>query len=120
LWSELYLESVQLLAMAQVELRVTEAAMKNFDAKMKALSTGGSIGGLFAAQVKENREWQWYDRATKPGSGSEKAVLDPGGFAQKQVDAIQDLSDDLGDGCESAMSDDAYRPDIMQHHMGSF
>ena len=118
LWSELYLESVQLMAMAQVELRATEAAMKNFDAKMKALSTGGNIGGLFAAQVKENREWQWYDRATKPGSGSEKAVLDPVGSAQKQVDAIQDLSDDLADECEWALSDDAYRPEVMQHHMG--
>jgi hypothetical protein len=120
LWSELYFDSVQLLAMAQVELRATQAAMKNFDQKMKALSKDGGIGGLFAAQVKENREWQWFDRASKPGSRSEKAVLDPVGFAQTQVDAIQNLSDELGDGCESALGDDAYRPDVMQHNMGSF
>ncbi len=120
LWSELYFDSVQLLGMAQVELRATEAAMKNFDQKMKALSKDGAIGGLFAAQVKKNREWEWFDRASKPGSGSERAVVNPVGFAQKQVDAIQDLSDELGDSCESALSDDAYRPDVMQHHMGSF
>jgi hypothetical protein len=120
LWSELYFDSVQLLAMAQVELRATEDAMKNFDQKMKALSKDGAIGGLFAAQVKKNREWEWFDRASKPGSRKEGAVLDPVGFTRKQVDAIQDLSDELADGCESALSDDAYRPDVMQHHMGSF
>jgi hypothetical protein len=119
LWSELYLNSVQLLAMAQVELRATEAAMKNFDEKMKALSSGGGMGMLGAAQMKKDREWQWYDRASKPGSGSEKAVLDPVGYAQDQVNAIQELSDRLGEGCEAAMSDDAYRPDMIQHRLGS-
>jgi hypothetical protein len=95
LWCDLFLNSVQLLAMAQVELRATEAAMKNFDEKMKALSSGGGMGMLGAAQMKKDREWQWYDRASKPGSGSEKAVLNP----------------------EAAMSDDAYRPDMMQHRL---
>ena len=69
LWCDLFLNSVQLLAMAQVELRATEAAMKNFDEKMN------------------------------------------------QVHAIQELSDRLGEGCEAAMSDDAYRPDMMQHRL---
>jgi hypothetical protein len=120
LWSELYYDCVQLLAMAHVELRATQAAMKNFDQKMSALKKDGGIGGLFAAQVNENRQWQWFDRATKPGSGSEGAVIDPVDFARKQVDKIDDLTAELGDGCESALSDDAYRPDVMQHHMGSF
>jgi hypothetical protein len=120
LWSELYYDCVQLLAMAQVELRATQAAMKNFDQKMSALKRDGGIGGLFAAQVNENRQWQWFDRATKPGSGSEGAVIDPVAFARKQVDKIDDLTMELGDGCECALSDDAYRPDVMQHHMGSF
>ena len=119
LWSELYYDCVQLLAMAHVGLRATQAAMKNFDQKMKALSKDGAIGGLFAAQVKENRDWQWFNRASKPGSGSERAVLDPVDFARKPVDKIDDLTVELGDGCESALSDDAYRPDVMQHRMGS-
>jgi hypothetical protein len=42
------------------------------------------------------------------------------GFAQKQVDAILDLSDNLADECEWALSDNAYRPEVMQHHMGGF
>ena len=118
LWSELYLESVQLLAMAQVELRAAEAAMKNFDQKMKALSTGGGMGAIGAAQMKKERDFQWLDRARTPGSGSEKAVLDPAGYARDQVSAIQDLSDILGENCEAAMSDDVYRPDILQHRLG--
>jgi hypothetical protein len=120
LWCDLFLNSVQLLAMAQVELRATEAAMKNFDEKMKALSSGGGMGMLGAAQMKKDREWQWYDRASKPGSGSEKAVLNPVGYARDQVNAIQELSDRLGEGCEAAMSDDAYRPDMMQHRLSGF
>jgi hypothetical protein len=118
LWSELFLESVQLLAMGQVQLRATEAAMKNFDQKMKALSTGGGMGAIGAAQMKKERDFQWLDRARTPGSGSEKAVLDPAGYARDQVSAIQDLSDILGENCEAAMSDDVYRPDILQHRLG--
>ncbi len=116
-WCELYLDSVQLLAMAQVELRATEAAMQKFDAKMKALSTGGGMGKIAAYRMDEDRQWKEYDRMTNPGTGSEQAVSDPSGYAQKQVDAIDQVADKLGDGCESAMSDDAYRPDLMLHHM---
>jgi hypothetical protein len=117
LWSELFLESVQLLAMAQVELRAAEAAMKNFDEKMKALSTGGGMGAIGAAQMKKERDFQWLDRARTPGGGSERAVLDPAGYARDQVNVIQDLSDSLGENCEAAMSDDAYRPDVLQHRL---
>ena len=119
LWSELYYDCVQLLAMAHVELRATQAAMKNFDQKMAALKEMGASEDCFAAQVNENRQWQWFDRATKPGSGREAAVIDPVDFARKQVDKIDDMTVELGDSCESALSDDAYRPDVMQHHMGS-
>jgi hypothetical protein len=119
LWSELFMESVELLAMAQVELRAAEAAMKSFDEKMKALSSGGGMGALGAAQMKKDREWEWYGRASKPGGGSEKAVLNPVGYAQDQVNAIQAVSDVLGENCETAMSDDAYRPDAIQHRLSS-
>ena len=119
LWSELFLESVQLLAMAQVQLRATEAAMQSFDEKMKALKSGGGIGALGAAQMKKDREFQWLDRARAPGSGSEKAVLYPVGYAQDQVGVIAELSDRLGEGCEVALSDDAYRPDAIQHRLAS-
>jgi hypothetical protein len=117
-WCELYLDSVQLLAMGQVELRATEAAMQKFEEKMKALSTGGNIGRVAAYRMQEDREWQEYDRMTKPGTGSVQAVEDPAGYAKKQVDAIESVSDKLGEGCEAAMSDDAYRPDMIVLRMG--
>jgi hypothetical protein len=116
-WCELFLDSVELLAMAQVELRATEAAMQKFDEKMKALSSGGNIGKVAAYRMKEDREWQQYDRMTQPGTGSDQAVEDPAGYARKQVDAIESVSDSLGEGCEAAMSDDAYRPDMILHRM---
>lgn len=119
LWSELYMESVQLVAMGQVQLRATEAAMQSFDEKMKAMKSGGGIGALAAAQMKKDREWQWYDRASKPGGGSEKAVVDPVGYARDQVNSIDELSDRLGECCDAALSDDAYNPDMIQHRMGS-
>jgi hypothetical protein len=50
---------------------------------------------------------------TQPGTGSDQAVEDPAGYARKQVDAIESVSDSLGEGCEAAMSDDAYRPDMI-------
>jgi hypothetical protein len=116
-WCELFLDSVELLAMAQVERRATEAAMQKFDEKMKALSSGGGMGKIAAYRMKEDREWQQYDRMTQPGTGSDQAVEDPVGYAQKQVDAIEDVADKLGEGCEAAMSDDAYRPDMILHRM---
>jgi hypothetical protein len=69
--------------------------------------------------MKKDREWQWYDRASKPGGGSEKAVVDPVGYARDQVNSIDELSDRLGECCDAALSDDAYNPDMIQHRMGS-
>lgn len=54
---------------------------------------------------------------TQPGSGAAQAVEDPEGYARNQVDDIERVSDTLGDGCEAAMSDDAYGPDIFLHRM---
>ena len=105
--------------MAQVQLRATEATMKNFDEKMKAMRSGGGIGTLAAARMKKDREWQWYDCASKPGGGSEKAVVDPVGYARDPVNLIEELSDRLGEYCEAALSDDAYNPDMIQHRLGS-
>ena len=116
-WCDLYLDSVQLLGMAEVERRATEAAMQRFDEKMKALNSGGNMGRIAAYRVEQDRQWQEFDRATKPGTGSVQAVEDPAGYARDQVKTIQDLSDALGEGCEAAMSDDAYNPDTILHRM---
>jgi len=118
MWCDLYLDTVQLLGMAEVELRATQAAMQKFDEKMKALSTtGGNMGKIAAYRVDQDRQWQEYDRMTQSGSGSVQAVEDPSGYAQTQVDAIEKVSSDFGDGCEAAMSDDAYKPEIIVHRM---
>jgi hypothetical protein len=117
MWCDLYLDSVQLLGMAEVELRATQAAMQKFDEKMKALSSGGNMGKIAAYRVDQDRQWQEYDRMTRPDGGSVQAVEDPAGYAQNQVDAIEKVSTNLGEGCEAAMSDDAYRPDIIVHRM---
>lgn len=119
LWCELFLDSVQLLAMAQVELRGTEAAMERFEEKMKALSSGGNIGKIAAYRVEQDRQWQQYDRMTKPGTGSESAVGNPVGYARDQVGGIEKVTDSLGECCEAAMSDDAYRPEIIHLRLGS-
>lgn len=118
-WCQLFLESVELLAMAQVEFRATEAAMEKFNQKMKAMAAGGNMGKIAAGRMEEDRQWQEYDRATKPGTGSSQAVEDPTGYAKSQVDAIEQVSDKLGEGCEAAMSDDAYRPETIVHRIGS-
>jgi len=117
LWCDLYLDSVQLLGMAEVELRATQAAMQKFDEKMKALSSGGNMGKIAAYRVQEDRQWQEYDRMTQSGGGSVQAVEDPVAYAQSQVNDIEELSRDLGEGCEAAMSDDACKPDIILHRM---
>ena len=118
-WCELFLDSVQLLAMAQVELRATEAAMQRFDEKMKALSSGGGIGKIFSYRVQQNRQWEQLDRMTTPGTGSEEAVENPVGFARDQVNDIEKVTDLLGEACEIAMSDDAYSPDKINLRLGS-
>jgi hypothetical protein len=119
LWCELFLESVQLLAMAQVELRATETAMQKFEEKMKALSSGGNMGKIAAYRIEEERQWQQFDRMTKPGTGSQKAVEDPVGFVRDQVNAIEKVTDLLGEGCEIVMSDDAYRSAMIAVRLGS-
>jgi hypothetical protein len=116
-WCDVYLDSIQLLTMAEVERRATEAAMQRFDEKMKALNSGGNMGKIAAYRVEQDRQWQEFDRATKPGTGSVQAVEDPAGYARDQVNTIQQLSDALGEGCEAAMSDDAYNPDAILHSM---
>lgn len=113
-WCELLLDSAQLLAMAEMELRATEAAMTRFNEKMKALAAGGLMGrGVFGPQMEEERRWQQVDRALRPNADNPQAVEDPVGYTRKQVDAIERVSDTLGEGCEVAMSDDAYRPETI-------
>jgi tetratricopeptide (TPR) repeat protein len=119
LWSELFLDSVELLGMAQVELRATEVAMQRFDEKVKVLAGAGSMGKIGAYRVEQERQWQQFDRMTKPGSGRAKAVEDPVGFARDQVHAIEKVADLLGEACEIAMGDDAYRSDLILHRLGS-
>ena len=116
-WCDLYLDSVQLLGMAEVELRATEAAMQRFDEKMRALNSGGNMGRIAAYRVEQDRQWKEFDRATNPGTGSVTAVEDPAGYARDQVKTIQDLSDSLGEGCDAAMSDDPYNTDAILHRM---
>ncbi len=119
MYCELFLDSVQLLTMAHVEYRTTQAAMQKFDQKMKTLSSGGSIGKVFAYGAEQDRQWAEFDRATNPGTGSQKAVSDPVGFARDQVYTIQTISDQLGENCETAMGDEAYRPEIILHAMNA-
>lgn len=119
LWCQLYLESVQLLAMAQVELRATQAAMDRFNQKMKAMAAGGNMGKIAAYRMEQDRQWQEYDRMTQPGTGSAQAVEDPTGYAQSQVDAIEKVTDTLGAGCEAVMSDDAYNPQAINLRIGN-
>jgi tetratricopeptide (TPR) repeat protein len=119
LWCELFLDSVQLLAMAQVELRATEAAMQRFEEKMRVLTSAGNMGRIAAYRVEQDRQWQQFERMTKPGSGREKSVEDPVGFARDQVEAIEKITDLLGEACEIAMSDDAFNSGMILHRMGS-
>jgi hypothetical protein len=119
LWSELFLDSVQLLAMAQVELRATEAAMQKFEEKMKTLSSGGNIGKIAAYTIDQERQWQQFDRMTNASSGNQKAVENPVGFSRDQVNAIEKVTDLFGEGCEIAMSDEAYRPGMINLRLGS-
>jgi hypothetical protein len=118
-WCDVYRDSVELLAMADVELRATEAAMKKYEEKMKAMASGGNIGRIAGYATEQERQWQEYDRMTKPGSGSEKAVSDPTGYTRDQVSSIEDVADTLGIGCAAAMSDDAYNPDMIRHKIGN-
>lgn len=116
---ELYVDCVQLLAMAQTELQTTKAAMARFDEKLKALKSGGNIGRIAAYRAEENRQWQEFDRMTKPDAGDVKAVEDPTGYASDRVDSIEAVSDRLARGCEAAMSDEAYNPDILLLRIGT-
>lgn len=119
LWCELFLDSVQLMAMAQVELRATEAAMQRFEETMRVLSSAGNMGRIGAFRVEQDRQWQQFDRMTKAASGRAKAVEDPVGFARDQVATIEKMTDLLGEGCEIAMSDAAYNSGMILHRMGS-
>jgi hypothetical protein len=118
-WCELWHDSVQLLAMGQVELRATEAAMSVFDAKMKSLSSGGNLGKIAAYGVERDRQWQQYERMTKPGAGSERAVEDPVGYARDQVASIERVSDLMAECCDVAMSEQAYRPGMILQSIGN-
>lgn len=118
-YCDLYLDCVQLLAMAESEFRITQAAMQRFDEKIKVLKSGGSIGKVFAYQAEENRQWQQFDRMTQPGVGDARAVENPSGYAKDQLNAIEKVSDQLAKGCDAAMSDDAYKPDMLLLRIGS-
>jgi len=124
-WCELYAESLQLLGMAQVELRTTETMMQRFELKMRTLSSPGRMPlfGVAASRIEDQKKLDYVSRSSQEIWGKAAnisgAVADPVGYARRQVEAIERVTDVLGEGCEAAMSDDAYQPDRIFARMGS-
>jgi len=113
---DLTYDCLQLLAMAEVELQSTKAAMKKFDEKMKALKSGGGIGKILGYQSEQLRQLQQLDRMTNPSGPDAAAVEDPTAYAQSRVDQIDAAHSLFAQFCDLAMSDEAYDPDKFRLH----
>lgn len=122
----LYSDSVDLLAMVDIEYRAASAAYARFTEKAKKLQDSSKsidrIAGL-GAEKKRQEEWAWreLERLNNPSktTPSPQAVADPSVFAKGQRDKVEAVVDILGRICDAAMSSDPRFPNKIAASMGS-
>ncbi len=122
----LFSDSVDLLAMVDIEYRAASAAYARFVEKTKKLQQSNKsidrIAGL-AAEKKRQEEWAMreLDRAFNRSNNTPapEAVIDPSRYAQRQRDGVEAVVDVLGKVCDVAMSSDPRYPNKIAVSMGS-
>ncbi len=121
----LYSDSVDLLAMVDIEYRAAAAAYGRFTDKVKKLQASKKsidrVAGL-AAEKKRQEEWAMreLDQVFRPGSGpAPEAVSDPSLHAKRQRDKVETVVGVLGKICDSAMSSDPRYPNKLTAAIGS-
>jgi hypothetical protein len=115
-WSELCLDSLELLVMVNAEARVAEAAMARYNEKIKKMTEGkSSIGRIAGYAAEQDRQWQIYERMTEPSKAGrpEQAVKDPAAYARRQRDAVDAVASQLSQACDVVLSDAVNTPDSV-------
>jgi hypothetical protein len=115
-WSELCLDSLELLMMVNAEARVAEAAMARYNDKIKKMTEGKSnIGRIAGYAAEQDRQWQIYERMTEPSKAGrpEQAVKDPAAYARQQRDAVDVVASQLSQACDVVLSDAVNTPDSV-------
>ena len=115
-WSELCMDSLELLVMVSAEARVAETAMERYNAKIKKMTEGKSNMGRIAGYAAEqDRQWQIYERMTEPSKAGrpEQAVKDPAAYTRQQRDTVDAVASRLSQACDIVLSDAVNTPDSI-------
>lgn len=117
----LFSDSVDLLAMVDIEYRAASAAYARFTAKTKKLQQStkqmDQVAGL--AAEKKRQEEAVMRRYDKPQDATAiETVMDPSLQAKRQRDKVEAVVDVLGKICDAAMSSDPRDPNKIAVSMG--
>jgi tetratricopeptide (TPR) repeat protein len=118
----LFSDSVDLMAMVDIEYRGASAAYARFTEKTKKLQQSNKsidrVAGL--AAEKKRQEEAVMRRYEKPQNATAvETVMDPSLYAQRQRDKVEAVVDVLGKVCDVAMSSDPRFPNKMAVSMGA-
>jgi hypothetical protein len=100
-WCDLYLDSVQLLALARYQLRETELAMWKLQGKKAAFAAAGTVGILGNVGIQRERDQLLLNRLSS--GGDLRVVDDPAGYAREKEDEVEKVTDAIGFCCGWAM-----------------
>jgi hypothetical protein len=118
----LFSDSVDLLAMVDIEYRAASAAYARFTEKTKKLQQSNKsidrVAGL-AAEKKRQEEAVMRIYEQSKGGPAPEAVIDPSLYAQRQRDKVEAVVDVLGKVCDVAMSSDPRFPNKIAVSMGT-
>lgn len=117
--AELFFDSVDLLALVQMEFQAASAAYVRFSEKVKKLTQSKSTVDQIAGRGAEyQRQLAWADRVLANNPAAD-AVIDPSVYARRQRDLVNDQVQTLARICDTVMSDDVYNPSLMITRIGS-
>jgi hypothetical protein len=105
-WVLLVQEATQLSLMVGAEGRVAKQAIARYEEKMRKLEQGTLLGAVAAGGLKQERQWEEYNRS-KPGSTAMpvEALRDPGGYAEKRWREVDSAVRRLVHACDIALGD---------------
>ena len=116
----LFSDSVDLLAMVDIEYRAASAAYARFTEKTKKLQQSDeSIDRVAGLAAEKKRQEEAVMRRYEKGGSAPEAVMDPSLYAKRQRDKVEAVVDVLGKICDAAMSSDPRYPNKIAVSMGA-
>ncbi len=115
-WAGLYMETLELLAMSEVEYGAADEAMTQFKKILMDMQSGSNMSRIGSYATERDMYWQQYERMKHPSAQKpEQAIMDPSRYARTQRDKVDAVARALATMCDLVFSDNVRDRNAVEH-----